>query len=63
MLKEARAQGRPTMVIAITIPAITQPTAIHRPPKMTHNRFSTSDMGDMGLPDQLAPTTISAAVM
>jgi hypothetical protein len=52
------------MVIAITIPAITQPKAIHRPPKMIHNRFSTRDRADMGLPEEVAPiTTISASVM
>ena len=64
MLNAARAHGKPMMVIAITIPAITQPKAIHRPPKMIHNRFSTRDRADMGLPEEVAPiTTISASVM
>src|SRR4249919_2001604 len=57
MLNAARAHGKPMMVIAITIPAITQPKAIHRPPKMIHNRFSTRDRADMGLPEEVAPIT------
>jgi hypothetical protein len=32
MLKAARVHGRPIMVIAMTMTAIIQPTAIHRPP-------------------------------
>ena len=64
MLKAARAQGKPMMVIAMMIPAITQPRAIQRPPKTIHNRFSTRDRADMGLPEEVAPiTTISASVM
>jgi hypothetical protein len=43
----ARVQGRPMMVIAMTTAAIIQPTAIHRPPKMTHSRFSSTEMGDI----------------
>src|SRR6185369_14772056 len=53
MLNAARAHGKPMMVIAITIPAITQPKAIHRPPKTIHNRFSTRDRADMGLPEEV----------
>ena len=47
MLNAARVHGRPTMVIAIRTAAITQPSAIHRPPKTIHNMFSKSDTGDM----------------
>src|SRR5215831_10050768 len=51
MLNAARVQGRPMMVIAITTAAITQPTAIHRPPQTIHSRFRSTDMGDIpGVP-------------
>src|SRR5215471_9697029 len=48
MLNAARVQGRPMMVIAIATAAITQPTAIHRPPQTIHSRFRSTDMGDIG---------------
>jgi hypothetical protein len=47
MLKAARAQGMPTMVIAMITAAISQPMAIQMPPKIIHNRLSSSDRGDM----------------
>ena len=64
MLNAARAQGRPMMVIAMMTAAISQPTAIQRPPKTIQNRLSRRDRADMGLPEEVAPiTTISASVM
>jgi uncharacterized membrane protein len=42
----ARAQGNPTIVIAMRRPAITQPTAIHRPPKRIHSTFSKREKAD-----------------
>ena len=47
MLKAARAQGMPTMVIAMITAAISQPMAIQMPPKIIHNKLSSSDRGDM----------------
>src|SRR6516225_171331 len=47
MLNAARAHGIPMMVIAMTTAAISQPTAIQRPPKTIHKRFSTRETGDM----------------
>src|SRR6476619_738235 len=47
MLKAALVQGRPMMVIAITTAAIIQPAAIHRPPKMIHSRFRSTEMADI----------------
>ena len=35
------------MVIAMMMPAITQPTAIHRPPKTIHSTFSSRERRDM----------------
>ena len=35
------------MVIAITTAAIIHPAAIHRPPKMIHSRFKSTEMGDI----------------
>jgi hypothetical protein len=35
------------MVIAITMAAMIQPAAIHRPPKMIHSRFRRTEMGDI----------------
>jgi hypothetical protein len=36
------------MVIAIITAAITQPSAISRPPKTIHSRLSKKDKADMG---------------
>ena len=47
MLKAARAQGMPTMVIAMITAAISQPMAIQMPPKIIHSKLSSSDRGDM----------------
>src|SRR5260221_1705574 len=47
MLKAARAQGRPMMVIAMMMAAMSQPTAIHQPPKMTHRTLRRRLTGDM----------------
>src|SRR6476659_9229225 len=47
MLKAALVHGRPMMVIAITTAAIIQPAAIHRPPKMIHSRFRSTEMADI----------------
>src|SRR5580658_1952925 len=49
MLKAARAQGRPMMVIAMMTAATIQATAIQTPPKTSHSRLSRTDTGDMGL--------------
>ena len=48
MLKAARAQGMPMMVIAMTTAATPQPIAIHTPPSTSHNRFSSSAIGVIG---------------
>src|SRR5438477_4140286 len=40
MLKAARVQGSPTMVIAIRTAATTQATAIQRPPNTIHRTLS-----------------------
>src|SRR5450759_4980526 len=53
MLNAARVHGRPTMVIAIRIAAITQPTAIHRPPNTIHNMLSKSDNKDISYPSRV----------
>src|SRR5215472_15677934 len=50
MLNAARAQGRPTMVIAMTMAATSQPKAIHAPPKKIQRKFSSSDTGCMRAP-------------
>ena len=47
MLNAARAQGMPTMVIAMMIEAMTQPTAIHRPPNRIQATLSRNDRGDI----------------
>jgi hypothetical protein len=47
MLNAARVQGSPTMVIAMRTAAITQPIAIHRPPKTIHNMLSKRDRVDI----------------
>src|SRR6188474_2217011 len=49
MLKAARAQGMPMMVIAMTTAATPQPIAIHTPPSSSHNRFSSSAIGVIAL--------------
>src|SRR3981081_2530763 len=47
MLNAARAHGIPMMVIAMITPAITQPSAIQKPPNRIHNRLSRNETGDM----------------
>src|SRR5688572_27937064 len=47
MLKAALAQGKPTMVIAITTAAITHPSAIHKPPKAIQSRLRRREMTDI----------------
>ena len=47
MLKAARAQGMPTIVIAITTAAISQPNAIHAPPSTIQSTFRSKETGDM----------------
>jgi hypothetical protein len=51
MLKAARVHGRPIMVIAMTMTAIIQPTAIHRPPNTIHRRLRRKEVGDIKLPE------------
>src|ERR1700722_6564575 len=48
MLKAARAQGMPMMVIAMMTAARTQPAAMYRPPKAIHNRLRKSAKADIG---------------
>src|SRR4051812_13354499 len=50
MLNAARAHGMPTMVIAMMTEAISQPAAIHRPPKAIHNTLSSSANSDIADP-------------
>jgi hypothetical protein len=47
MLNAARVLGSPMIVIAMMTAAITQPIAIHRPPKTIHKTLSRSDSGDI----------------
>src|SRR5580704_1751025 len=47
MLNAARVHGSPMIVIAMKIAAITQPAAIHRPPKRIHRRLSKKEKTDM----------------
>ena len=47
MLKAARVHGRPMMVIAMITAAITQPTAIQKPPSTIQRMLRTRDTGDM----------------
>src|SRR5215475_7335349 len=47
MLKAARAHGMPIMVIAMMTEAMTQPTAIHRPPNKIHSRFNSRESTDI----------------
>ena len=47
MLNAARVHGSPMIVIAMKIAAITQPAAIHRPPKRIHKRLSKKEKADM----------------
>src|ERR1700731_4864363 len=60
MLNAARVHGSPMIVIAMKIAAITQPTAIHRPPKRIHRRLSKKEKADMALVDQEAPALAGA---
>src|SRR5215471_6996913 len=46
MLKAARAQGKPMIVITMMTAAIAQPTAIHRPPNRIQSRLRRSDSTD-----------------
>jgi hypothetical protein len=41
----------PNMVIAMTMVAIIQPTAIHRPPNSIHRRLRRKEVGDTKLPE------------
>src|SRR5215510_3154969 len=47
MLNAALAQGKPIMVIAMTTAAITQPNAIHKPPKTIQSRLRRMEMTDI----------------
>src|SRR5262245_32424288 len=47
MPNAALAQGKPTMVIAMTTAAITQPNAIHKPPKTIQSRLRRREMRDI----------------
>src|SRR5579883_628747 len=48
MLKAARVHGRPIIVMAMISAAISQPTAIIRPPQTIQRTLSRSDIGDIG---------------
>jgi hypothetical protein len=47
MLNAARAQGIPTIVIAMTTAATSQPNAIHAPPSTIQMIFRSNETGDM----------------
>ena len=47
MLNAARAQGMPTIVIAMTTAATSQPNAIHAPPSTIQMIFRSNETGDM----------------
>src|SRR5262245_10140798 len=47
MLKAARAQGKPMIVMTMMTAAMAQPTAIHRPPNRIQSRLRRSDRTDM----------------
>jgi hypothetical protein len=49
MLNAALAQGKPTMVIAMTTAAITQASAIHRPPKTIQSRLRRRETIDIAI--------------
>src|SRR6516162_6648088 len=50
MLNAARAQGRPTMVIAMMTAATSEPKAIHAPPRKIQRTFRSSDTGCIRAP-------------
>jgi len=52
----ALAQGKPTMVIAMTTAAITQPNAIHKPPQTIQSRLRRREIRDIAM---RRPTTRS----
>src|SRR6202043_1997024 len=47
MLKAARAQGRPMMVMAMMTAASSHAAAIHTPPRRSQRRFSKMETGGM----------------
>jgi len=53
MLKAARVQGRPIIVIAMTTAAMPQATAIQRPPKTIQKTLSRRDTADIGFLGEL----------
>jgi hypothetical protein len=61
MVNAALAQGKPTIVIAMTTAAITQPSAIHKPPKTIQSRLRTRETRDIGRSDRR--TTRSPALV
>ena len=46
-MNAARAQGMPTMVIAMMMAATSQPNAIHAPPSTIQRIFRSNETGDM----------------
>ena len=48
MFSADQAHGRPIMVIAMITAAITQASAIHRPPKTIHKMFRSKETGPIG---------------
>jgi hypothetical protein len=62
MLNAARVHGSPMIVIAIKIAAITQPAAIHRPPKRIHRRLSKKEKADMAFLRDLGTMGLSWAL-
>jgi len=54
--------GSPMIVIAIKIAAITQPAAIHRPPKRIHRRLSKKEKADMAFLRDLGTMGLSWAL-
>jgi H+/gluconate symporter-like permease len=48
MLNAARVQGKPTMVIAITMAATIHATDIHSPPQTIQSTLSKKEKADIG---------------
>src|SRR5215467_720202 len=63
MLKAERAHGIPTMVIAMTTAATTQPTAIHRPPNTIQSKFNRKAMGDIAVMSRVSGQSQSRYVL
>ena len=61
MLKAARAQGMPMMVIAMMAAAISQPSAIQKPPSTIQSEIEQELNGGHGRPSERRLRVISGA--